>query len=123
MTPTQEKSRDQLPSHDHERRRQFLRRLLGGGAAIAAIPTTTIVLAAAGGKGGRRRGGRGGPVADTKELAARLIKEFDKDGDKALNQTELAAAIKASHERGRQGTGEEASSKSGKKGKGGRKKS
>jgi hypothetical protein len=48
----------------------------------------------------------GGPVADTEALAQRLIEEFDEDGDGALNQAELAEAIKTVHERSRRAQGQ-----------------
>lgn len=74
--------------------------------AIAAIArseedvVTVLPVKGEGGKGKAAGGGRGGPVANAEALAARMIAEFDKDGDKALNAAELAAAIKAMHERG-----------------------
>lgn len=109
---------DEVPRPIDERRRRFLGRLLAGGAAVAAIPAmTTIALGGEDDKAGKGRGrrknkggqgksGPSGPRSDPAVLAERLIEKFDKDGDKALNQTELAAAITASHERNRRGQGE-----------------
>lgn len=129
MTTNHDESRDQVLQHVDERRRSFLGRLLAGGAALAAVPTmTTIALGddeavpAAKGKGGKGKGGRGGPVEDTETIAARMIREFDKDGDSALNQEELAEAIKAAHERARQAHGKgggKGGGAAGGKGKGG----
>jgi hypothetical protein len=112
---------DQALEHVDQRRRGFLRNLLAGGAALVAVPAmSTYALgadaAAPAGKGGKGKGGAGGPAADPETLAARMIQEFDKDGDKALNQAELTAAIRASHERAGQGKGGGAG---GGKGKGG----
>jgi hypothetical protein len=112
---------DQVIEHVDQRRRGFLRNLLAGGAALVAVPAmSTYALgadaAAPAGKGGKGKGGAGGPAADPETLAARMIQEFDKDGDKALNQQELTAAIRASHERAGQGKGGGAG---GAKGKGG----
>ena len=121
MNTGHDDSLNQALQHVDERRRAFLGRLLAGGAALAATPSmTTIALgadaAAPAGKGGKGKGGAGGPAADPETLAARMIQEFDKDGDKALNQQELTAAIRASHERAGQGKGGGAG---GGKGKGG----
>ena len=119
---------DQALEHVDQRRRGFLRNLLAGGAALVAVPArSTYALgadaAAPAGKGGKGKGGAGGPAADPETLAARMIQEFDKDGDKALNQEELTAAIRASHERAGQGKGGGAGGAKGKggggKGKGG----
>jgi hypothetical protein len=112
---------DQVIEHVDQRRRGFLRNLLAGGAALVAVPAMSAYAlgadaAAPAGKGGKGKGGAGGPAADPETLAARMIQEFDKDGDKALNQEELTAAIRASHERAGQGKGGGAG---GAKGKGG----
>jgi|GEM_PF-2377187 hypothetical protein len=98
-------------------RRGFLRELLAGGAAVAALPVmTTVALGApedqqgAGkGKGGGKGGGKGkgdgkgkgeggkgkgeGGMPDPARMAAMMIRNFDKDGDKALNEKELVAAL------------------------------
>jgi hypothetical protein len=123
---------DQAIGHVDQRRRGFLRNLLAGGAALATVPAMSAYAlgadaAAPAGKGGKGKGGAGGPAADPEALAARMIQEFDKDGDKALNQEELTAAIRASHERAGQGKGGGAGGGKGKgggagggKGKGGR---
>lgn len=56
---------------------------------------------------------------DPAKIAARLIKEHDKDGDGALNEKELAAALSAFREmrgqgmRGRQGQGREGKGREG----------
>ncbi len=68
------------------------------------------------GKGEARRGGnrpegmdrRGGPMmqADPEVVAAKMMEQFDKDGDSKLNSNELVALLKSLRERmqsGRQG--------------------
>ena len=116
-SPSESSSGDKLKQLGGHRR-SFLGKLLAGGAAIAAVPAIAAVargeddvvtVAPVKGKGGKGKaagGGMGGPVADVESLAERMIAEFDKDGDKALNQSELAAAIKAMHERGRTSQGQ-----------------
>ena len=93
-------------------------RLLAGVATIAAVPAivanaggeedvvTVVPVKGKGDKGKAAGGVKGGPVANAEALAAKMIAEFDKDDDKALNQTELAAAIKAVHERDRTSQGQ-----------------
>lgn len=85
-------------------RRRFLGKLLAGGIAAGIVPATAAVALgdpqaaqkpAGKGKRGARNGGGGGKAPSPAELAARLIREFDKDGDKALNVAELAKAIDA----------------------------
>ena len=83
-----------------ERRRGFLGKLLAGGAAVVALPAmSTVVLGEQGqngagkGKGGKGKGGGKGGMRDPAKMAAMLIKKFDKDGDNALNRTELTAAL------------------------------
>ena len=102
-----------------ESRRGFLSKLITGGATVAAIPIMSSAALAQGGPGkGRGRaggakgqggGGRGqGNRPDPAQIAAMLIKQYDRDGDGALNQQELAAALKGMRERmagGRQGRG------------------
>lgn len=116
-SPSESSSGDKSKQLDGHRR-SFLGRLLAGGAAIAAVPAiaalargeedvvTVVPVKGKGGKGKAAGGGMGGPVANAEALAARMIAEFDKDGDKALNQAELAAAIEAVHERGRTSQGQ-----------------
>ena len=121
-SPSESSSGDKSKQLDGHRR-SFLGRLLAGGAAIAAVPviaalarggdeeavTVVPVKGKGKGKGGKGKaagGGKGGPVANAEALAARMIAEFDKDGDKALNQAELAAAIAAVHARGRTSQGQ-----------------
>ena len=115
--PSESRSGDKSSQLEKHRRR-FLGRLLAGGAAIVAVPAiaaiargeedvvTVVPVKGRGGKGKAAGGGMGGPVANAEALAVRMIAEFDKDGDKALNQAELAAAIKAVHERGRTSQGQ-----------------
>ena len=96
-------------------RRGFLRDLLACGAAVAALPVmTTVAFAAPGdqpgagkgkgeGKGGAAGKGKGGEAGkgkgtdggmpDPAKMAARMIEKFDQDGDKALNERELVAAL------------------------------
>lgn len=114
MKSRSESKLKQLDGH----RRSFLGKLLAGGVAIAAVPAiaavargeedvvTVVPVKGKGGKGKAAAGGMGGPLANAEALAARMIAEFDKDGDKALSQAELAAAIKAVHERGRTSQGQ-----------------
>ncbi|TWU32503.1 hypothetical protein [Novipirellula artificiosorum] len=92
--------------------RGLLAKSLVRGAALAAVLAMTTITQAddqadqkGKGRGGAVRGGRGGPIEDTATIAARMIMEFDKNGDKSLNQGELAEAIKAAHQRGMQGAG------------------
>lgn len=116
------------------RRRGFLGKLLAGGAAAAALPMTSTVAFGAEqaqgggkGKGGKGKGGKGAKGGgqgqddaaqrDPKAMAARLIKEHDKDGDGALNVTELEAALKAMQKR-RENMGDGGADAAG-KGKGG----
>lgn len=110
MTTKHNHSFEQARHTTVERHRGFLTKSLVGGAALAAVlAMTTITLAddqaaqKGKGRGGAGRAGRGGPVEDTAFIAARMISEFDKNGDKSLNQAELAEAIKAAHQRGMQG--------------------
>ena len=117
-SPFESSSGEKLKQLDGHRR-SFLGRLLAGGVAIAAVPAiaaiargegdvvTVVPVKGKGGKGKAAGDGMGGPVANAEALAARMIAEFDKDGDKALNQAELAAAMKAVHERGRTSHGQE----------------
>ena len=114
-SPSESSSGDKL-SHVDGRRRSFLGKLLAGGAAIAAVPAIAalvrgeedvvrvVPVKGKGGKGKAAGGGMGGPVVNAKALAKRMIAEFDKDGDKALNQEELAAAIQAMRASQDQGT-------------------
>jgi hypothetical protein len=114
-SPSESSSGDKSKQLDGHRR-SFLGRLLAGGAAIAAVPAiaalargeedvvTVVPLKGKGGKGKAAGGGMGGPVANAEALAKRMIAEFDKDGDKALNQAELAAAIQAMRASQGQGT-------------------
>ena len=114
-------------------RRGLLEKLLAGGAAVAALPAmSTVALGAEGqaggkGKGGKGKGGKGkggqgkgkGGRPDPDKIASMLIKSHDKDGDGALNQKELAAALKAMFSRRRQGQGKGKGNAGGKgKGKG-----
>ena len=89
------------------RRRGFLGKLLAGGATLTALPAiSTVALGdekqgAGKGKGGKGKGGiggqgKGGPGQggpDPQRMAAQMIARFDEDGDKALNEQELAAAL------------------------------
>ena len=84
------------------KRRGFLTKLLAGGAVAAAIPAMSSVALAEdnNAKGKGKGGGKGkGDKPDAAKLAAMLIKKHDKDGDGALNQRELTAALKAMRER------------------------
>lgn len=98
------------------RRRGFLTKLLAGGATLAALPAmSTVALGdetpenGGKGKGGK---GKGGPTGkgkgeaggqgkgtggrmDPKRMAAQMLAKYDKDGDKALNEEELVAALTA----------------------------
>lgn len=80
-------------------RRGFLAKLIAGGIAIT---TASAAIAAPPGQGqgkgaGQGKGGKGG--MDPAQIATRLIQEYDKDGDGALNARELAEALKAMRER------------------------
>jgi hypothetical protein len=87
-------------------RRGFLQQLLTGGAAAAALPVmSTVALGAGNGQGaGKGKGGKGlegkggkgkgeGGPPDPAKMAAMLLQKFDRDGDKALNERELTAAL------------------------------
>lgn len=86
-------------------RRGFLAKLIAGGIAIT---TASAAIAAPPGQGqgkgagkgqGNGPGGKGPGMMDPAQLASRLIQEYDKDGDGALNARELAEALKAMRER------------------------
>ena len=49
------------------------------------------------------RRGPGGPQRDPAKMVARIMGEFDKDGDEKLDKTELASWLKAMHQRRGQG--------------------
>ena len=109
--------------HVDSRRRNFLAKLLAGGAAATALPMmTTEVFGQDGagpgqGKGGGNGKGKGGRP-DPARLAALLIKNHDRDGDKALNHRELTAALTELFRRRQQGKGGPGQGKGG-PGKGG----
>lgn len=107
------------PAEDHPQRRRFLMKLLAGGTALPLISSVAFAqkpnrMAKDGERDpqARRRMGAGMQLDSTK-IAAKLIKDHDKDGDGALNEKELAAALTAIREdrmqgmRGRQGQGRE----------------
>lgn len=89
-------------------RRGFLTKIVAGSVALA---TASAVIAAPPGQGqgkgngqgkgqnGKGPGGKGPGMMDPAQLAGRLIQEYDKDGDGALNARELAEALKAMRER------------------------
>jgi hypothetical protein len=82
-------------------RRGFLRKLLAGGAAVAALPATSTVVF---GKGQQGAGKGKGGARDPAKMAAEMIKTYDKDGDGALNDKELTAALTAiAHRHGKGG--------------------
>src|SRR6476660_8817881 len=84
------------PGHIDVGRRGFLGKLLAGGAAVAALPAmSTVVL----GKGQQGAGKGKGGAHDPAKMAAEMIKTYDKDGDGALNDKELTAALTAIAER------------------------
>ena len=80
---------------------------------------------------GQQRPGQQRPDRDPAEMAARIMREFDKDGDKKLNVTELTAMMKSMRDRrggqrpgpgangpqGRRGTGKDGQRPSGADGK------
>jgi len=85
------------------RRRGFLTTLMAGLYGITVLPLLTAVshgaapqggrggAGGAGGGGGGGAGGGGGP--SPAQLATMMIKQFDRDGDRALNQRELMMAL------------------------------
>ncbi len=82
-------------------RRGFLGKLLAGGAAVAVLPATSTVVLGAGQQGAGKGKGR---ARDPAKMAAEMIKTYDKDGDGALNNTELTAALTAiAHRHGKGG--------------------
>ena len=115
MNTNHDDPRDQVLQNVDERRRGFLGKLLVGGAAVVAAPAMSSFVLAQGALAAAGKG-KGDPAADPAALATRMIQEFDKDGDGALNQTELTAAITAAHQRAGKGKGGGAA---GGKGKGG----
>lgn len=76
-----------------------------------------------GGLAGKGKGGFGTSNPDSAEFASSLMKEFDKDGDEALNLKELTEALKSVRERsemaGAGGTGNGGFAGKGKGGAGG----
>ena len=83
---------DSAPEHIDLGRRGFLGKLLAGGAAVAALPATSTVVF---GKGQQGAGKGKGGARDPAKMAEEMIKTYDKDGDGALNDKELAAALTA----------------------------
>jgi len=84
-------------------RRGFLTKMIAGSVALA---TASAAIAAPPGQGqgkgagkGKGAGGKGPGMMDPAQLAGRLIQEYDKDGDGALNARELAEALKTMRER------------------------
>lgn len=55
------------------------------------------------GKRAAAEGRPGGPQRDPAKMVARIMGEFDKDGDEKLDKTELTAWLKVMHERRVQG--------------------
>lgn len=120
------------------RRRGFLTKLLAGGATLAALPMmSTVALGdeeadGAKGKGGKGKGGKGqdgkGDAGgqgkgtrgrmDPKKMAADMLAKYDKDGDKALNEQELVAALTAMFQGRGSRNGAEGQGKGGTQGKG-----
>jgi hypothetical protein len=120
MNTNHDDPRDQVLQNVDERRRGFLGKLLVGGAAVVGAPAMSSFVLAQDAPAARGKG-KGGPTADPAALATRMIQEFDKDGDGALNQAELTAAITAAHQRAGKGKGGAAKGggAAGGKGKGG----
>ena len=106
--------------HVDPKRRGFLAKMLAGTVALPVMSTVALGQTPqegkAKGKGGKGKGGKGkggaagkgkGQAAgkgrtaggDPAALAKRMISEFDKDGDAALNEAELTAALTAARER------------------------
>lgn len=73
------------------------------------------------GQGGQKgQKGQRGQRMDPARIAARMIQQFDRNGDKALNVQELSAALKAMREqRGQRGSGAGKGGPGAGKGKGG----
>ena len=116
-----------LLQHVEPQRRQFLAKLLAGGVALPVVSSIALAQPTQDGKGkgefggkgkgksggkgkgelgGKGKGdfagkGKGGFASNTDpaELAAKLLNEFDKDGDKALNLDELTAALESTAQR------------------------
>lgn len=106
-------------AHVPPQRRAFLARFIAGSLAVPAMTSVALAQPPGGfggkgaggfngkGKGGSGLQGKGGLAgkgrmtgsADPAALAARLLQEFDKDGDQALNVRELTAALKSLSER------------------------
>jgi len=102
---------ERLPNRNAPRR-SMLTKLVAGGAALSAVSLGALAAEREGkgkgkgkGKGGEK--GRGpGRQGDPTAMAAKMIKEFDLDGDNALNAKELAAAMTAMRQRRGGGAGE-----------------
>jgi len=94
-----------------------MKRLILSLALVSAalfVTTATADKPANKGKGKRANAqeGRRGPQRDPAKMVARIMTEFDKDGDEKLDKTELAAWLKVMHQRrgamrkgGKQGKG------------------
>ncbi|WP_430453721.1 EF-hand domain-containing protein [Rhodopirellula europaea] len=107
------------PANEHPQRRRFLMKLLASGTALPLISSVAFAqrpnrMAKDGERDPQTRGRMGaGMQLDATKIAAKLIKDHDKDGDGALNEKELAAALTSIREgrgqgmRGRQGQGRE----------------
>ena len=104
MNPNDTETSNALEQVDPQRR-GFLAKMLAGSVALPVM--SSMVLGATpqdgSGKGGKGKGdgkgkggstgkggsagkGKGQPGGDPAELAKQLLSEFDKDGDKALNE-------------------------------------
>lgn len=123
-------------NHVPPQRREFLARLIAGGLAVPAMTSVALAQPPGGfggkgaggfsgkGKGGGGMQGKGGFAgkgqggmqgkgkggmsggADPAAMAAKLLQEYDKDGDQALNLKELTAALQSlSERRGNMGAG------------------
>lgn len=71
-----------------------------------------------GAKAAEFRRGLGGPQRDPAKMVARIMTEFDQDGDQKLDKTELAAWLKVMGERRAQGMRRAGKPGNGKPGKG-----
>ena len=80
-------------------RRHFLSKFLAIGAAVASIPVVGASVHAQSStgkaKGGAGRKGKAGGLSDPSQLAKKWLEQFDRDRDRALDETELTAAIQA----------------------------
>lgn len=119
MTEPVTESVDVQDEHAEPNRRGFFAKLLVAGGATAAFPALASMSLAQGERDREKGKGKGGRRPNPSDIAKRLIEQFDKDGDGALNVAELTKALEALRSRGRGPGGPGGPGKGKGKGKGG----